>query len=187
MLPQLILDKILAKYGKERIYSSDCLPLAQKIGVSETTVKRMFGLVGADSPERNRTPHTSTMDILAKWLGYGNYDVLLRDIGESGCSSEFTTIESINASTLHTGTRIKVTYEPSREIVMAYLGDNEFLITESKNSKIVKGDRIRLTTLVLGQELLVSEVIRDGKSLGAYRGAKDGGLTSFEIIESESL
>lgn len=46
MLPQSILDKILAKYGKERIYSSDCLPLAQEIGVSETTVKRMFGLVG---------------------------------------------------------------------------------------------------------------------------------------------
>lgn len=184
MLPQSILDKILAKYGKERIYSSDCLPLAQEIGVSETTVKRMVGLVGINSPERNRTPHTSTMDILAKWLGYGNYEVLLRDIGEGDCSSEFTAMESIDVSSLRAGARIQMRYEPSRLIVMAYLGDNEFLITESKNSKLLKGDRIRLMTLVLGQDLLVSEVIRNGNSLGAYRGAKDGGLTSIEIIES---
>ncbi len=69
MLSQTILDKILAKYGKETIYSADCAPLAGEIGVSETTVKRMFGLVGKFSRERNRTPHNSTMDIVAKWLG----------------------------------------------------------------------------------------------------------------------
>ena len=40
-----------------------------------------------------------------------------------------------------------------------------------------------LTTLVKGQELLVTEVIRDGKSLGGFRGAKDGGLVSLEIME----
>ena len=67
-------------------------------------------------------------------------------------------------------------------IVMTYIGDNSFLINNSKNSKLVKGDRIRLTTLISGQELLVTEVIRDGKSLGGYRGAKDGGLTSLRII-----
>lgn len=45
-----------------------------------------------------------------------------------------------------------------------------------------EGDRIKLTTLVLGHEMLVSEVIRDGISRGGFRGAKDGGLTSLEII-----
>lgn len=33
-----------------------------------------------------------------------------------------------------------------------------------------------------GFELLVSDVIRDGRSLGQYHAAKDGGLTSLEII-----
>lgn len=61
MLPQSIIDKILAKYGKKEIYSADCVPLAQEIGVSETTLKRMLGLVGKNSPEK-KTNSTSQYD-----------------------------------------------------------------------------------------------------------------------------
>ncbi len=180
MLSQTILDKILAKYGKETIYSADCAPLAGEIGVSEATVKRMFGLVGLT--ERNRTPHTSTMDIVAKYLGYECYKDLLREIGEGDFSSEFTSMQSIDVKDLDEGTQIQLCYEPSRTIVMTYLGDGQFMINETKNSKLQKGDRIKLTHLVQGQEMIVSEVIRDGRSLGGYRAAKDGGLTSLEII-----
>ena len=182
MLPQIILDKILAKYGKETIYSADCSPLANEIGISETTVKRMFGLVGKDSPERNRTPHNSTMDIVAKWLGYNSYKELLQEIGEGDFSSEFTSMQTIEVSKLKEGTQIQFQYEPARVVVMTYIGEGEFLINESKNSKLIKGDRIRLTHLVLNQELIVNEVVRDGRSIGGYRGAKNGGLTSLEII-----
>ncbi len=182
MLPQSIISKILAKYGKDVVYSADCASLADKIGIGETTVKRMLGLVGKDSPEKNRTPHVSTMDIVAKWLGYENYKALLREIGEQDYSSEFTSMESIDVADLDKGTQIQIKYMPSRIIVMTYLGDRVFLINESKNSKLQKGDRIKVSHLVLGQELIVSEIIRDGRNLGGYRGAKDGGLTCLEII-----
>lgn len=182
MLPQSIISKILAKYGKDEVYSGDCAYLAGKIGIGETTLKRMLGLVGENSPERNRIPHVSTMDILAKWLGYENYKALLREIGEQDYSSEFTSMESIDVSDLDEGTQIQIKYEPGRVIVMTYLGDKVFLINESKNSKLQKGDRIKVSYLVLGQELLVSEIIRDDRNIGGYRGAKDGGLTCLEII-----
>ncbi len=65
---------------------------------------------------------------------------------------------------------------------MTYLGEGQFVINESKNSKLLKGDRIKLTHLVLGQEMIVTEVIRNDRNLGGYRAAKDGGLTSLEII-----
>lgn len=182
MVSQIILDKILAKYGKERIYSADCAPLAGLIGVSETTVKRMFGLVGKDSPERNRTPHNSTMDIVAGWLGYKSYKELLCEIGEGDLSSEFTSMQIIDVSKLKEGTQVQFRYEPERVIVMTYLGEGEFLINESRNSKLIKGDRIQITHLVLGQELIVNEVVRDGHSLGGYWSAKNGGLTSLDII-----
>lgn len=182
MLSQTILDKILEKYGRDSIYAADCAPLAGEIGVSETTVKRMFGLVGKDSPERNRIPHNSTMDILAKWLGYDSYKDLLHEIGEGGFSSEFTSLHSIEAKNLEVGTQIQLRYEPARVIVMTYLGNEEFLINESKNSKLHKGDRVRIISLVLEQEVIASEVIRDGRFLGGYRAAKDGGLTSLEIV-----
>lgn len=182
MLPQSIINMILAKYGKDEIYSADCASLAGSIGLGETTLKRMLGLVGENSPERNRTPHVSTMDILARWLGYANYRALVREIGEQDYSSEFTMMESIDVADLDGGTQIQVKYDPARVIVMTYLGGGEFVINESKNSKLLKGDRIRLTHLVLGQEMIVREVIRGERNLGGYRGAKDGGLTSLEII-----
>lgn len=50
MLPQSIISKILAKYGKDEVYSGDCAYLAGKIGIGETTLKRMLGLVGENSP-----------------------------------------------------------------------------------------------------------------------------------------
>lgn len=182
MISQLILDKILEKYGKETIYSADCVPLAAEMGVGITTVKRMFGLVSEDSPERNRTPHNSTMDIVAKWLGYQNCRALLREIGEVDISSEFTSMQEIKSAELKEGTQIQLAWIPSRVLIMTYIGNEEFLVNEVKNSKLQKGDRIRITNLVLGQELIVNEVIRDGHSLGGYRAAKDGGLTLLEII-----
>lgn len=182
MLPQIILDKIMAKYGKDAIYSADCEPLGREIGLSETTLKRMFGLVGENSPERRRTPHNSTMDILAKYLGYENYRELLQEIDDGNFSSDFTSMQTIAVENLDEGTQVQLRYEPSRVIVMTYLGDGEFVINESKNSKLLKGDRVRMTHLVLGQELIITEVVREGRALGGYIGAKGGGLTALEII-----
>ena len=91
-------------------------------------------------------------------------------------------MESIEVADLDEGTQIQLKCEPSRIIVMTYLGTGEFVINESKNSKLMKGDRIRLTHLVLGHELLISRIIRDNKPIGDHRAAKDGGLTSLEII-----
>ncbi|MCM1081820.1 MAG: hypothetical protein NC343_08750 [Muribaculum sp.] len=182
MLSQSIIDKILAKYGKEHIFSADCAPLGKEIGISETTVKRMLGLVGADSKERYRTPHNSTMDILAKWLGYENHLALLNDVGEGTRSSEFTSLDSVKVAELATGTKIRLTYHPCRTIVMTYLGNFEFLVNDSINSKLIAGDKLKITHLIINQELIAGDVVRDGKSLGAYRGAKDGGLLSLEII-----
>ena len=182
MLPQSIIDKIVAKYGKERIFSADCAPLGDEIGLSATTVKRMLGLVGAESKERNRTPHKSTMDILAKWLGYDSYMSLLSEVGEGNYASEFTSLETIAVRELDEGMQVRLSYHPNRTIVMTYIGNCEFLVEDSENSKLIKGDKLKITHLILHQELIAGDVTRNGISLGAYRAAKDGGLTSMEII-----
>lgn len=189
MLPESIIKKIRVKYGRKRLYSGDCEGIANDINkvypapqISDTTIKRMLGFIGIDSPDRNRTQRTSTLDILAKWLGYDCYKDLLCEIGEEDYSSEFTPIEETVVSELEEGTQVQLQYMPSRFIIMTYLGNCEFVINESKNSKLLKGDRLKLTNLVLGQEMIVSEVVRDGHSLGGYRAAKDGGITGLKII-----
>lgn len=191
MLPESIIELVRIKYGKETLYSRDCFGIAQEINaayrapqISETTVKRLLGFVGATSPDRHRKQRTSTLDVVAKWLGFETYDDILKEIGESDTSSEFISFEEIIVADLAEGTKIQVRYSPSRRILMTYIGDNRFAIIESENSKLKKGDIIRVTNLVLGMEFIAGDVIRDGKSLGSYRAAKDGGLTHLEIIQT---
>ncbi len=184
MLPNSIIEKIRVKYGKKELYASDCALIADEINsdypgpvVSTVSMKRLLGFTSV-APR----PRPNILDSIAKWLGYDNFKSILRETGEMNYSSEFTSIESIEVIDLEEGTQVMIKYEPLREILMTYVGGGQFLINESKNSKLLKGDRISLTHLVMGQELIVKEVIRDGKSLGGYRGAKDGGLTLLEII-----
>jgi hypothetical protein len=60
---------------------------------------------------------------------------------------------------------------------MMYLGNNCFRITHSENSKLFAGDEIRLTHIVQGYPLLVSEVVREGRSLGSFTAGKAQGIS----------
>lgn len=187
MLHKSIIDKIKAKYGRKEIYSADCELIANAINkgysgpvVSTSTIKRLLGFVG--TPETAPTPRANTLDIIAKWLDYDSYKSLLASIGKSDDSSEFTSLHCIEVASLEEGCQIHLRYEPSRMIMMTYLGDGQFVVNEAKNSKLMQGDRLQITHIVLGQEMLVREVVRDGRSLGGYRAGKNGGLTSIEII-----
>lgn len=176
--------RIEEAYGQEVKYSQDCEALAmaieertgQRLGVS--TLKRMFGFVGEQV-----TPRGSTMDVIAQFLGYEDMKDMSRQLGNAADISMFTPVNECVSADLEIGTQVQFTYDPKRLIVMTYLGDNQYVINESQNSKLLKGDKVRITHLADGFELLVSEVIRNNENLGSYHAAKDGGLTSLEKIE----
>ena len=62
------------------------------------------------------------------------------------------------------------------------MGDGEFTVDKSVNSKLQAGDRLFISHLVNGQELIVKQVIRGDTPLGAFRAAKDGGLVSILML-----
>ena len=68
-----------------------------------------------------------------------------------------------------------------RKIKMKYFGNNCFHILDSKNSKISVDDKIKLTHIVQGYPLLVSEVVREGKSLGSFTAGKAQGIL-FKLL-----
>ncbi len=178
-----LIKKIEKKFGRQLRYSQECEALVEaiyeetgeRLGIS--TLKRIFGFVG-----HHVIPRASTMDIIAQYVGYPNYNLLLKDMGNDTEISAFTPVDEIVISKLSEGTQIQFTYHPNRLIVMTYLGNSNFIVNESINSKLQKGDTVKITHLVLGYELVVLDVSRDGISLGSYTAAKQGGLTSLEII-----
>lgn len=183
MLSQEIRKMIEDKLGMEIKYPNQCEVVAQAIEdvtgqtIGLSTIKRMYGFIN-----EGRIPRQSTLDILSAYLGYKDYKLMAKDLNEDSDISDFMWMDSVEPENLAVGTQLQITYDPKRLLILTYLGDFKFIVNESKRSKLQKGDTLEIHQLVVGHELVVNEVIRDGESKGSYTGAKQGGLTSIEIF-----
>lgn len=183
MLNEEILKRLQERHGKEVKYPVDVEALGEHIfevtkeRLSESTLKRMFGFIA--NPVK---PRRSTMDIIGLYLGYPDFKTLAVALGDNSEISEFSPVEEIISEELEEGTQVQIRYDPDRVIVLTYWGDNYYIVNESINSSLQKGDKVKITHLTVGFKLLASEVLRNGDNLGAYTTAKQGGLTSVEII-----
>ena len=145
----------------------------EHIGVN--TMKRLLGFIVDE-----RTPRISTLNIIARYLGYADWESLrLEDAAHS--NSVFDNRDELLACSMLRGQKLLITYSPNRKLVIEYVGDNHFLVLESENGKLQKGDLLTLTHIVRGYPLLVAEVMRDGRSLGAFTAGKSQGI-DFELL-----
>lgn len=161
---------------------SDCewlaLDFKSRAGLSigVNTLKRLLGFRKEDVS----THHPSTLDVVAKYLGYRCWKEVEDYV--KGSSSEFGhNSEVVNAGSLTVGTTVRITYKPDRKVVMKYSGDYKWTVVESVNSKLAEGDSVILHQLSLGHPLFIEEVVRNCVSLGEYTAAKIGGLTSIDL------
>ena len=176
-----VTDLLKQKSGKDFRLSSDCEYLAldiesvtgEHIGVN--TLKRLLGFI-----DDEREPRPSTLDIIARYLGFENWDVL-RIFDDRSNSSFESSNEEIRVADLSVGQGIQISYLPDRQIEIQYIGSNRFRVLNSINSKLRAGDEITLTHIVQGYPLLVSEVIRDGESLGSFTAGRAQGI-HFKIL-----
>ena len=181
MLDRKIIEKLEKKENKGKsLTTTDCQWLAGKIGIGETTLKRMLGFTS----DCGRTPHRSTLDIIARFLGYKDYRTLALDLELAEVViSDFDERDAIETATLKIGDIVELSYLPNRIFTLKYVGDSRFILENVENSRnLLAGDIVRITHMEKGFPLYISEVIRDGKNLGAYEAGKNGGLTSIQFI-----
>lgn len=183
MINDNIRQMILEKFNSPLTYPQQCEALAMAIKeatgqtLGTTTLKRMMGFVSGPA-----SPRPSSLDIIAQYLGYPDYSLLAKDLGEDAEISDFRAVESIDSADLEPGEQIQITYSPNRVLVLTYIGENKYVVNESHGSKILKGDKLMVAGFYVGFELLVSDVERGGRHLGSYQAAKQGGLTGVEIV-----
>lgn len=166
--------------GSELRLPSDCerlaLDIESKTGVhlGATTLKRLLGLSSDE-----RTPHTSTLDIIAQYLGFDHWEALSQL--EAGANSDFDSISSeLRTDDIEIGTHITVYYLPDRTVELEYHGHNKYYVTRSANSKLHEGDYLEIDHFVPRYPLLIKHVWRDDKDLGPFTAGRTGGLTSIE-------
>lgn len=143
--------------------------------VSRHSIARIFGIT-----EHAPGSYPGTMDMIARYLDFENAGQMYRELGEE--QAMFSAVDFIDSNTLNKGARIHLSYEPGRDLLLTYLGDGRYIVNESLNSKLVKGDELYMMHLARGFELRVDRVIRNGVDIGSYDSARCGGLTSLEIV-----
>ena len=183
MLSPVIKQLLEKQLGKEIRYSSDFEHLSfdiekqtkQRVGVN--TLKRLFGQI-----EGVKEPRLYTLDAVARYLKFKNWDEMLESLDDKG-NSDFSSIEEIEINNLTKGKKIKFYYSPDREVLIEYIGKNLFKVTESLNSKLKADDRIEVNHFVLKYPLLVNDVVRNGASLGKFVAGKVSGITKLILID----
>ncbi len=181
-LPFHIIQLLKTKSGSDLRLPSDCelvsLDIQSKTGIriGATTLKRLVGFA-----QDERTPHTSTLDAIARYLGYAHWEELtkIEDTGNSGFDS---TDEELRSVDLPVDACVEITYLPDRLVRMQYLGNQRYRIVDSQNSKLQTGDEVEILNFVLHHPLLVLNVWRNGESLGQFTAGRVSGLSSIAVI-----
>lgn len=180
-LPFHIVQLLKSKSENELRQPSDCeflsLDIESKTGVriGATTLKRLVGFA-----QDERTPHVSTLDAIARYLGYAHWEELSK-IEDKG-NSDFDAPEGeVRSGDLHPGACVEITYLPDRKVRFLYLGNHRYRVIESLNSKLKVGDEVEILNFVLHHPLLVINVWRSGESLGHFTAGRVSGLSSIVV------
>lgn len=140
----------------------------EHIGVN--TLKRLLGLI-----DDERSPRISTLDVVARYLGYGDWDTLSQL--DSGSNSSFDTIDGeLPIANISPGQQVHITYLPNRRVCMEYLGENHFRVVEAENSKLHEGDTLTISHIINKYPLLVTKVLRGDTDLGSFTAGKAQGI-----------
>lgn len=122
--------------------------------ISTSTLKRLWGYVDGVDNARN-----STLNVLSKALGYENWDAFILKLkSENVDNSDLVMSESMSSGDLKIGDRLMIAWQPNRVCRLKYLGDNQFEVMESQNSKLKVGDTFRCGLFILGEPVYINDL-----------------------------
>ena len=181
-LPFNVIELLKRKSGSDLRLPSDCQLLSLDIEgrtgvhVGATTLKRLLGFV----PDE-RVPHQSTLDIIAKYLGYAYWEELT-NIEDKGNSDFETHDDELRSADLARGAEVVITYLPDRVVTFCHLEGHRFRVVDSQNSKLQEGDEVEIHHFLLHHPLFVVNVWRNGQALGSFTAGRVSGLSSIKVI-----
>lgn len=146
--------------------------------ISDNTLRRLMG-VKVDAG----VPRLATLDIIARYLGYKSWDLYERFGSSETPDSRFVEDKIVISSNhLTVGQQVELKYHPNRTLLLEYCGDEVFLVKTVSGGSLQVCDRLTIYSFVEGMTLFVSNVEREGKSLGQYVAGEVSGLLSVRLL-----
>ena len=181
-LPFHVIELLKRKSANDLRLPADCellsLDIQGKTGVriGATTLKRLLGFA-----QDERTPHATTLDAIARYLGYAHWEELAK-IEDRGNSDFNSSDDEVRSADLQVGKVVEIAYLPDRVVALKYLGNNRYKVERSQNSKLQADDEVEILNFVLHHPLLVVQVWRNGESLGQFTAGRVSGLSSIKVV-----
>ncbi len=145
--------------------------------IASITLKRFWGYLGE---ARQKTPYRNTLNILAQYVGYINYEEFCQG-EEKEIESHFLPNNFLQTRDIQKDCRIEIKWRPNRCVIVQYEGMSVFKVLKSTNSKLSEGDTFLLSLLIDGEPLILNCLIHEGKAPTNYICGRIGGI-KFRII-----
>lgn len=159
---QVLRQKVEEKVGRTMRLPSDFDMLSQVVfdatneRISTNTLKRLW-----DYLDGYRTSRRFTLNVLARYVGYRDWEDFCHNIGDSAASQIFDT-HYIDSDNLSVGTRLTLRWHPGRVVTLEYHGNNEYVVVESQQAKLTAGDSFKCQGFVPGQPLVINGLLHKG-------------------------
>lgn len=150
-----------------------------KTSINAKTLKRFFGY---DRTEESSFIRLYTLDVLSQYVGYESWNAYLEHLQllEGSGSGNFKG-EEINADDLSIGDTLQIAWQPNRKSTLKYLGNQQFEITKTENSKWQVGDTFLCRHFIKGKPLYVDNLTdKNGVLKSAMYVVGEKGGISFE-------
>ena len=180
-IQKLIRDRITCDLTRPSQFDALALDMESKTGehIGVNTLKRLFGILP------DVTPTESTLQTVARYLGYGSWRLLAKAVEDKNSEIDGENT-AIYPSDLPLGTKISISYEPQRHIVIKILADGLCRVESVSGGKLMVGDLLDVPMVIVDQPFIAKCLIRAGKDIGSYKGGIEGGVTSiFTLLEGE--
>lgn len=179
-LNEEIIQRIEIEAGHKLRSATDCTRFALDIEsmtgelISANTIKRAFGIISSNSG-----PSTFTLNLIAQRLGYNDWNAFVAC--DHATASSFNNKTMVSLKDIAPDKIINFSYSPNRIVKMKSLGNSNFIIIESTNSKLQKGDIATAYQIAKKYPFELVAVMRDGQQMGSFTAGIHDGITDFHI------
>lgn len=118
--------------------------------ISPTTLKRLWGYM--TYPHQ---PRRIILDILSRYTGAADWTDFQQSTKPEGMVSGKINAFTLRVADLSEGQRIELSWLPDRIVTLQYLGNDEFEVINSKNSKLTEGERFRSSGFTTGSQAIL--------------------------------
>ena len=143
--------------------------------VSRNTLRRVWGKL-----DEERTPHHSTLSILARFIGYNDFGAFANS-GTTGSvagppSSPFLGRRLSVLDGLTRGDRLRLTWQPGRICDVEYNGSQHFSVIYAEKTRLQVGDMFLCGIIIEGEPLYLDQLQHGDTPPTTYICGRIGGV-----------